>query len=89
MSEQRVGIIHPGQMGISIAASAQNSGNEVFWASEGRSEASRARAEEHGLNDAGSLARARTTAVVGHHRVAPRARASHKRAGSLALEQRA
>ncbi len=57
MNKQRLGILHPGQMGISIAASAINSGNEVFWASEGRSEPTRERAEEHGLADAGSLAR--------------------------------
>ncbi len=57
MNKQRLGILHPGQMGISIAASVKNSGNEVFWASEGRSEATRERAEEHGLTDAGWLAR--------------------------------
>jgi 3-hydroxyisobutyrate dehydrogenase-like beta-hydroxyacid dehydrogenase len=42
-------------MGISLAASAQNSGCEVFWASEGRSEQTRARAEAFDLVDAGSL----------------------------------
>ena len=57
MTERRLGILHPGQMGISIAASAQNSGNQVHWASEERSEATRARAGEHGLTDAGTLDR--------------------------------
>ena len=56
MTAQRMGILHPGQMGISIAASAQNSGYEVLWASEGRSAETRKRAEEHGLTDVGTLA---------------------------------
>lgn len=51
-----VGILHPGQMGISVAASAKNSGNSVYWVGTGRSEQSHARAAEHGLIDAGSLA---------------------------------
>jgi hypothetical protein len=37
MTRQKVGILHPGEMGISIAASAQNSGHTVYWVSEGRS----------------------------------------------------
>ena len=53
--ETKVGILHPGAMGISVAATIQNSGYEVWWASDGRSESSRARAAEHHLNDAGSL----------------------------------
>lgn len=51
-----LGILHPGQMGISVAATAKNSGCTVYWAGEGRSEQSHARAQEHGLQDAGSLA---------------------------------
>jgi 3-hydroxyisobutyrate dehydrogenase-like beta-hydroxyacid dehydrogenase len=42
-------------MGISVGAAAQNSGIEVYWASAGRSDQTRARAEEHALLDAGSL----------------------------------
>jgi 3-hydroxyisobutyrate dehydrogenase-like beta-hydroxyacid dehydrogenase len=34
MEPQRIGFLHPGEMGVSIAASAQNSGHQVFWASE-------------------------------------------------------
>lgn len=56
MTAQRIGIIHPGAMGISIAATAQNSGHEVFWASDGRSAATRKRAAKHGLGDARTLA---------------------------------
>lgn len=56
MSElQRIGILHPGEMGVFVAATVQNSGFEVYWASEGRSEASRVRAAEHNLSDAGAL----------------------------------
>ncbi len=56
MEPQPIGFLHPGEMGISIAASAQNSGHQVYWASEGRSPATRARAEKLGLRDAGTLA---------------------------------
>ena len=51
-----LGILHPGQMGISVAASAKNSGCTVYWVGAGRSTQSQARAAEHGLHDAGSLA---------------------------------
>jgi 3-hydroxyisobutyrate dehydrogenase-like beta-hydroxyacid dehydrogenase len=51
-----IGFLHPGKMGIVLAISAKNSGNQVYWASGGRSAASRRRAEDAGLNDAGSLA---------------------------------
>ena len=50
-----LGILHPGEMGISIAASAQNSGCKVYWVSEGRSDQTRRRAEEHNLEDARTL----------------------------------
>lgn len=69
MSESQranVGILHPGAMGISIAATMQNSGCDVWWASEGRSEHSRQRAAQHHLNDAVTLAElcARCTVIV-------------------------
>jgi 3-hydroxyisobutyrate dehydrogenase-like beta-hydroxyacid dehydrogenase len=51
-----LGILHPGQMGISVAASAKNSGCTVYWAGAGRSAQSHARAEQQGLRDAGSVA---------------------------------
>jgi 3-hydroxyisobutyrate dehydrogenase-like beta-hydroxyacid dehydrogenase len=51
----RIGIIHPGEMGVSVAASAVNSGCEVYWASEGRSPETRERAAKHGLKDAGTV----------------------------------
>src|SRR5580658_2652423 len=55
MAGERIGILHPGQMGIVVAVSAQNSGNEVLWASEARSAATRERASQAGLRDAGTL----------------------------------
>jgi 3-hydroxyisobutyrate dehydrogenase-like beta-hydroxyacid dehydrogenase len=49
-----VGLLHPGEMGSAIGAALQAAGHEVRWASEGRSEATRARAQ--GFTDAGSVA---------------------------------
>jgi 3-hydroxyisobutyrate dehydrogenase-like beta-hydroxyacid dehydrogenase len=51
-----IGILHPGEMGVSIAASAKNGGHNVYWASEGRGSKTRERAEHVGLQDAGTLA---------------------------------
>lgn len=48
---QNVGILHPGQMGISVAATLQNSGHLVHWASQGRSPHTRRRAGQHNLVD--------------------------------------
>src|SRR5438105_713868 len=43
-------------MGISISASAQNSGCEVYWVSEGRRQTTHERAAQVGLRDARTLA---------------------------------
>lgn len=51
-----VGILHPGAMGISVAATIRSSGHTVVWASEGRSAQTRERAAAHDLTDAGTLA---------------------------------
>ena len=51
----KVGILHPGEMGVSIAASAINSGYSVYWVSQNRSGKTRSRAEEHGLIDVESI----------------------------------
>ena len=51
MDQRKIGILHPGQMGISIAAAAKQSGNAVYWASAGSSDQTRQRADEHGLQD--------------------------------------
>ena len=50
-----IGILHPGEMGISIAASAINNGHQVYWMSGGRSDKTRDRAEKQGLIEIKSL----------------------------------
>ncbi len=50
-----VGLLHPGAMGSTVGAAALPCVRQVLWASEGRSPASRRRAEEAGLSDAKSL----------------------------------
>lgn len=49
-----VGLLHPGEMGAAVGRVLQANGHEVVWASEGRSEATRGRAD--GFRDAGTLA---------------------------------
>ena len=44
MSKENLGILHPGEMGITVAVAAQNTGLIVHWASEGRSPQTRERA---------------------------------------------
>ena len=55
-SMRKIGIISPGAMGISVAATMRRSGFDVYWASTGRSADSVARAEAQGLLDAQSVA---------------------------------
>ena len=55
--KETVGILHPGEMGVSIAASALKSGCTVYWAAEERSPKTRVRAESHGLVDTSSVAK--------------------------------
>ncbi|MFC1718319.1 NAD(P)-binding domain-containing protein [Candidatus Poribacteria bacterium] len=57
MTKKIVGILHPGAMGVSIAASAKNTGHTVYWASEGRSPQTHERANKVGLLDIHSLSR--------------------------------
>ena len=40
-----VGLLHPGEMGASVGRVLQSNGHEVVWASEGRSDATRERAQ--------------------------------------------
>jgi 3-hydroxyisobutyrate dehydrogenase-like beta-hydroxyacid dehydrogenase len=54
--QENIGILHPGEMGISVAASAQNSGHDVYWVSAGRSLQTRRRAQTQALLEAHSLA---------------------------------
>jgi 3-hydroxyisobutyrate dehydrogenase-like beta-hydroxyacid dehydrogenase len=54
----KIGLLHPGKMGASVAATLKNSGCEVYWVSDGRSLQTRERAEAQGLLDAGTLSHA-------------------------------
>lgn len=54
---QKIGILHPGDMGISVAASALNSGHEVYWVSEGRSTQTAERAAKFNLKDVTTLSK--------------------------------
>lgn len=51
----KIGVLHPGEMGVSIAASAMNNGHQVYWISGGRSDKTRDRAEKHSLIEINSL----------------------------------
>ena len=51
----RIGILHPGEMGVSVAATLRNAGHAVLWISEGRSQQTRARAAQHHLTEVQSL----------------------------------
>jgi 3-hydroxyisobutyrate dehydrogenase-like beta-hydroxyacid dehydrogenase len=50
-----VGLLHPGEMGAAVGAVLRAQGIRVVWASEGRSEETRARAEAAGLEDLRSI----------------------------------
>jgi 3-hydroxyisobutyrate dehydrogenase-like beta-hydroxyacid dehydrogenase len=52
-----IGVLHPGEMGSAVGAAARAAGHRVLWASDGRSKATRARAEADGLEDIGTLER--------------------------------
>jgi 3-hydroxyisobutyrate dehydrogenase-like beta-hydroxyacid dehydrogenase len=49
-----VGLVHPGEMGSALGDALRDNGHDVIWASEGRSDATRARAAR--LHDVESLA---------------------------------
>jgi 3-hydroxyisobutyrate dehydrogenase-like beta-hydroxyacid dehydrogenase len=51
-----VGLLHPGEMGAALATVLRERGENVLWASAGRSRATAERAERAGLEDAGNLA---------------------------------
>jgi 3-hydroxyisobutyrate dehydrogenase-like beta-hydroxyacid dehydrogenase len=55
MGAMNIGLVHPGEMGAAIGAALVLAGQQVSWASEGRSPATAARASAAGLDDTGSL----------------------------------
>ncbi len=50
-----IGLLHPGEMGVTVGAAALAGGAHVVWASEGRSAATRERSLQAGLYDVESL----------------------------------
>jgi 3-hydroxyisobutyrate dehydrogenase-like beta-hydroxyacid dehydrogenase len=51
-----IGLLNPGEMGSMVGAAVRSAGGRVLWAGEGRSAATRKRASDAGLEDAGSVA---------------------------------
>jgi 3-hydroxyisobutyrate dehydrogenase-like beta-hydroxyacid dehydrogenase len=64
MPQATLCVLHPGEMGAAIAAAARAAGARVLWSSSDRGEATRRRAAEAGLEDAGTLDRALAAAEV-------------------------
>jgi 3-hydroxyisobutyrate dehydrogenase-like beta-hydroxyacid dehydrogenase len=56
MTDLTIGVLHPGEMGGSVGASARANVSRVLWASEGRSAQTAERAAAAGLEDAKTLA---------------------------------
>jgi hypothetical protein len=61
---ETVGLLHPGEMGAAVGAVLRGQGHRVVWASEGRSEETRVRAESSSLEDVGSVAKVAEADVV-------------------------
>ena len=51
-----IGLLNPGEMGSMVGAAVRSAGARILWAGEGRSAATRKRASDAGLEDAGSVA---------------------------------
>ena len=51
----KIGILNPGKMGFAVAKTMVNSGQDVYWASNGRSAETRQRAEAAGLHELTTL----------------------------------
>ena len=64
MASVTIGVLHPGEMGSGVAASARVAGARVLWVSDGRGAATRKRADADGLEDVGTLARLAREAQV-------------------------
>ena len=64
MAVDTVGLLHPGEMGAAVGAVLRGQGTRVVWASAGRSEETRARAEAADLEDVGSVAEVARSDVV-------------------------
>jgi 3-hydroxyisobutyrate dehydrogenase-like beta-hydroxyacid dehydrogenase len=64
VAERTVGLLHPGEMGAAVGAVLRRQGHRVVWASEGRSDETRARAEDARLEDVGSVANVAEADIV-------------------------
>ena len=82
-----VGLLHPGEMGAAIGAVLRQRGIEVLWASEGRSEATKARAGAAGTGRRRNSRRARAAKRRRAVRL-PAARRGRRRSGSRRLRRR-
>jgi 3-hydroxyisobutyrate dehydrogenase-like beta-hydroxyacid dehydrogenase len=59
-----IGLLHPGEMGVSVAASAIHSGHHVYWVSPGRSDKTRSRAEKCHLVELDALSQLCQTSEI-------------------------
>ena len=55
LENKNIGFLHPGDMGVFLAHSVQNSGYEALWFSEQRSQSTRQRAEQQAMVEVSSL----------------------------------
>jgi 3-hydroxyisobutyrate dehydrogenase-like beta-hydroxyacid dehydrogenase len=58
LAKTTITILHPGDMGVSVAAAAMSAGNRVLWVAAGRGPDTRSRAEAAGLTAVETLAQA-------------------------------
>jgi 3-hydroxyisobutyrate dehydrogenase-like beta-hydroxyacid dehydrogenase len=64
MASDRVGLLHPGEMGAAVGAILVRRGRQVVWASSGRSELTRRRADAAGLDDVGTVSEAAKSGIL-------------------------
>lgn len=64
MTNKTIAVLHPGEMGAAIGAGLIARGHRVVWASAGRGASTRKRAQNAGLDDVETLARAAQTADI-------------------------
>jgi 3-hydroxyisobutyrate dehydrogenase-like beta-hydroxyacid dehydrogenase len=64
MAQPTICVLHPGEMGSAVGHAARVAGARVLWTSAGRGEATRRRAAEARLEDAGTLAAALGAAEI-------------------------
>ena len=83
-----VGLLHPGEMGAAVGTTVVAGGMPCLWASAARSAATRARAREVGLEDAGTLEAVVRASRVILSVVPPHGAADLARAGFTVISSR-